>query len=170
MQQPEKRAPRTGARVPTKRRGLTDEQTQAWQGERPWPVKALTWLLGLEGILLGLGGFFYLRGGDSLLTTLIERPFYAAFVPLSILALIATIGFLRPRPGAWVIAMLVQGLLLFMALASYFGRGSRDPVLYTMLLYGVIMVVYLNYAEVPLVFRVQPGIEPLEEGDGGRSR
>lgn len=159
-------ATRSNTRTPKKRRGLSNEQARRWQGERPWPVKVLTWLLGLQGVLLGLVGVFNLQGGESLLAVLIERPFYATFVPLSILSLIATIGFLRPRPGAWVVAMLVQGLMLLTALVSYFGYASRAPVLYAMLVYGVVMVLYLNYAEVPLVFRVQPGVALLEDEEG----
>lgn len=153
QEQPDKHGPRPQR----KRRGLSNEQARRWQGERPWPVKALTWLLGLEAQLLALGAFFNLQGAERLTVILIEHPFYAAFVPLSILALIATIGFFRPRPGAWVVAMLVQGLMLFMALVRYFGDGPRDTVMYVMLVYGVAMVLYLNYADVPLVFRVQPG-------------
>jgi hypothetical protein len=145
------------------RRGLSNEQAQRWQGERPWPVKALTWLLVLEGLLLGLGAYFNLPDGETLFATVIEHPFYAAYIPLSGLALIAAIGFLQLRPGAWVIAMLAQGLLLLTALIRYFGGASRDWELYVMLVYGVFMVLYLNYAEVPLVFRVQPGIDVTEE-------
>jgi hypothetical protein len=35
-----------------------------------------------------------------------------------------------------------------------------------MLVYGVAMVLYLNYADVPLIFRVQPG-ETLRKDEEG---
>ncbi len=142
----------------TMRRDLSEEDVRLGQADRPWPVKALTWLLALESVLLGLTGFFHLQGSESVLDLLLEHPFFAAFIPLGLLALIATLGFLQLRPGAWVIAMLVQGLTLLTALVAYFGAGSRSPVLYIMMFCAVIMVLYLNYAEVPLVFRVQPGV------------
>lgn len=146
-----------------KRRALSNEQAVRWQGERPWPVKALTWLLALETVALGALAFIYLQGSESIIEKLAERPFFAAFVPLSLLALLATLGFLRLRPGAWVIAMLVQGLMLLAALLSYFGSNHREPVVFATMFYGVVMVVYLNYADVPLVFRVQPGAPLVED-------
>lgn len=149
----------------TKRRELSNERAKVWSG-RPWPVRVLTWLLALQGLLLGLLGFFNLRHSESLIGAFGERPLYLAVVPLSLLALIAVIGFVQLRPGAWVVAMLLQGLMLLMALGVYFTGSTADAVLYAMLLYGVVMVLYLNYAEVPLIFRVQPGetpAEPVEE-------
>lgn len=169
MQQSERRRSQADRDPRTKQHALSNEARRARLGERSWPVRVLTLLLGLQAALLAVIGFFNSQAGASLVELLLERPFYAVFIPLSILALIAAVGFLRPRPGAWVIAMMVQGLMLLAALIRYFGAGPRDAVLYGMLLYGVVMVLYLNYAEVPLVFRVQPG-EPLTEeteGDGG---
>lgn len=150
----------------TKQRELSNERARVWSEERPWPVKILTWLLALEGVLLGLMGFFNLQGGGSVMDRLADRPFFASVVPLSLLALIAVIGFVQLRPGAWVVAMLLQGMLLLMALIAYFSSAEDEPMLYVMLLYGVVMVLYLNYAEVPLVFRVQPGEAPVEEQAG----
>lgn len=169
MQQSERRSSRLDRDPRTKRRALSNEAARVRQGERSWPVRVLTLLLGLQAALLAVIGLLNLQTDESLVALLLERPFYAVLIPLSILALIAALGFLRLRPGAWVIAMMVQGLTLLAALIRYFGDGPRDAVLYGMLLYGVIMVLYLNYAEVPLVFRVQPGEALAEEteGDGG---
>ncbi len=150
----------------TKRRELSNERARVWQEERPWPVRVLTALLALQGLLLGLLGLFNLWGSDNLFEAFRDHPFFVAVVPLSVLALIAVIGFVQLRPGAWVVAMLLQGLMLLMALAVYFSSPAADPVLYAMLFYGVVMVLYLNYAEVPLIFRVQPGELPEEEEVG----
>lgn len=146
---------------------MSNEVASRQQRERSWPIRVLTLLLGLQAVLLALISAFNLQGDESSLVFLLEHPFYAVLIPLSILALIAAIGFLRPRPGAWVIAMMVQGLMLLAALIRYFGSGPRDAILYGMMFYGVIMVLYLNYAEVPLVFRVQPGEVLEEEAVGG---
>lgn len=169
QQQSERRKSASDTEPRTKRRALSNEAAQGQQRRRSWPVRVLTLLLGLQAVLLALIGVINLQGGESLLGLLLEHPFYAVFIPLSILAVIAAIGFLRPRPGAWVIAMMVQGLMLLAALIRYFGSGPRDAILYGMMLYGVIMVLYLNYADVPLVFRVQPGevLEEEMEGDHG---
>lgn len=163
MQESEQRSSRLDNDPRTKRHALSNEAAQAQRGERSWPLRVLTLLLGLQAVLLALISAFNLQVDESLVGILLERPFYAVFIPLSIMALIAALGFLRPRPGAWVIAMMVQGLMLLAALMRYFGGGPHDAILYGMLLYGVIMVLYLNYAEVPLVFRVQPGQTLTEE-------
>ena len=167
QEQLEERTTETTGLQRTKQRGLSNENARVWRRERAWPVRALTWLLALESVLLAVAGYFNLQGGESVLALLVERPFYATFVPLALLALIATVGFTRLLPGAWVIAMLVQGLMLLTALATYFSAAPRSPVLYVMMVYAVVMVVYLNYAEVPLIFRVQPGTvsEAHEEGE-----
>ena len=89
-------------------------------------------------------------------------PDVAFFLPLpflAILGVIATIGFLWLRPGAWVVAMLVQCLHLIVTLTFYFFFEQRTFYLFAMMFFAVVMVVYLNYAEVPAVFRVAPGQE-----------
>lgn len=151
--------PHTGEERPpvTKERPLSNRRARVWGEERPWPIRVLTWLLALQGLLLALLGLFNMQGEGTVLMRVAEQPLYAAVVPLSVMALIAVIGFLQLRPGAWVVAMLLQGLMLLMALIAYFSQPLDDAVIYAMLFYGVVMVLYLNYAEVPLLFRVQPG-------------
>lgn len=144
-----------------KARELSNEDARVWSEARPWPVRALTLLLGIQGaavLAFGLWGFY----GWVPLTQMLATPETAFFVPLpalGILGLLATLGFLSLRPGAWVIAMLVQGLCLTVTLVFYFLYAQRTFHLFAMMFYAVVMVLYLNYAEVPAVFRSYPDEE-----------
>ena len=132
--------------------------TRAGSEERPWPVKMLTWLLIIQGIGLLLIGLFNVELETGLQRILVESSFFASLPALGILALVAAAGFFRPRPGAWVMAMLVQGLTLLITLLFYFRYRSENLFLYAIMVYSIIMVLYLNYAQVPLVFRGQPDL------------
>lgn len=92
-----------------------------------------------------------------------ETAFFLPLPALALLGLVATLGFLWLRPGSWVIAMLVQGLHLVVALVFYFLYGQQQLYLFAMMLFAIVMVVYLNYAEVPAIFRVYPD-EVKEDG------
>lgn len=137
---------------------------------RPWPVtaNALLLLLGAAGfaataaMLLGpLGVHWPLSPGlwqdhrDGLLLGV-------AFAVLAALALASAIGFVRVAPGAWLLAVLVQGLNLALALLLYF--QARPSYVYVMMVYGVVMVLYLHQADVQAVFRVDEA--PAEGGNG----
>jgi len=90
------------------------------------------------------------------------------FFALSALAVLAAVSFLRTRHNAWASAMLVQGLCLLIALVLYF---SGKPVyVYVMMLYGILMVLYLNYHEVRDVFRAKPGVEEQASVHRGEGR
>lgn len=129
---------------------------------RPWPVKALTLLLVVQGVGLLVLGVLSVDRTASLWEILMDDSFYATLPPLGVLALVTATGFLRLRPWAWVMAMLVQGLSLFVALVFYFRYRPQDLVIYGMMVYAIIMVLYLNYAEVPAVFGAHAG-----EGETG---
>lgn len=124
---------------------------------RPWPVKALTLLLVVQGLGLVILSLLSVDHGAGLRAILVDQSFYAALPPLGLLALVAAGGFLRLRPGAWVMAMLVQGLTLLIAIIFYFRYRPQNLLIYGMMVYALIMVLYLNYAEVPAIFRAQPG-------------
>ena len=126
---------------------------------RPWPVKALTLLLAVQGLGLVVLGLLSVDHTAGLWGILIDQSFYATLPPLGVLSLVAAAGFLRVRPGAWVMAMLVQALSLLVALIFYFRYQPQDLLIYGMMVYALIMVLYLNYAEVPTLFRAQPGEE-----------
>lgn len=126
--------------------------------QRPWPVKALTWLLFFQAVGLIVGGLLNVDLRTSLQQILIDTSFFASLPALGVLALVAAIGFLRPRPGAWVVAMLVEGLNLLLALLFYFRYGSDNFYLYAIMVYAIFMVLYLNYAQVPTTFRRAPAL------------
>lgn len=83
------------------------------------------------------------------------------FVPLGLLALIAVPGFLLLQPAAWVVAMFVQGMSLAGALILYF--TAKPGYVYPIMVVGVIMVLYLNYAEVADAFPSRPSQRQGEE-------
>ena len=137
----------------------TARRSQSADGGRPWPVRALTLLLVVQGLGLILIGLFSIDHTAGFWEILDDSSFYATLPPLGVVALIAAAGFLRLRAGAWVMAMLVQGLALLVALIFYFRYRPQNLLIYGMMVYALIMVLYLNYAEVPAIFRAQPGQE-----------
>ena len=141
---------------------LSNEEAGKTVELRPWPVRVLTILLAGQGVGLVITAYFHLREAADLNEIFVEHSFFAALPPLAILAGIAAVGFYQLRPGAWIMAMLVQGLLLLAALLVYFRNSPENLFLYGAMAYAIFMVIYLNYAQVPAVFRVQPG-EPVEE-------
>ncbi len=148
--------PRAG---PTTQRETGDDDARIWTEARPWPVRALTVLLGVQAAAMLLLTLLHLDGWPPALAEWSD-PDIAFVLPLpflGILGLIAMIGFLWLRPGAWVVAMLVQCLHLIVTLTFYFFFEQRTFYLFAMMFFAVVMVVYLNYAEVPAVFRVAPG-------------
>ena len=152
------RTPKTKSRAPAR---------------RPWPVTALGLLLLLQSAaLFALGTISLLatslKLGITLETVSEELPHAARgslFIALALLALLVAINFLRLRPGAWLSAMLVQGLTLLLALSLYLRDhpGGRLHYLYLIMLYGLFMVVYLNYGDVLAAFR--PKRERLDPRD-----
>lgn len=147
---------------PPKGGALSNEEAGKTAELRPWPVRALTFLLVVEGVGLVVIAYFNLRSASGIGEILAEQSFFAVLPPLGVLAGIAAIGFYHLRPGAWVTAMLVQGLLLLVTLLVYFRNGQDDFFIYGLMAFAIVMVIYLNYAQVPAVFRVQPG-QSLEE-------
>jgi hypothetical protein len=137
--------------------------------KRPWPVTANALLL------LAEAGGFALMGALHLLPLGVLWPLSEAlwntqraavvtgfvFALLAVLALAAAIGFGRVAPGAWLLAVLVQGLNLALALVLYF-KGRPDYV-YLMMLIGVLMVLYLHQSDVQAAFR-PPAANPEEAG------
>jgi hypothetical protein len=83
------------------------------------------------------------------------------FALLAALALASALGFLRMARGAWLLAVLVQGINLALALALYFGQ--RPAYVYAMMVYSVFMVLYLHQADVQAAFRPDESL-PLEAG------
>lgn len=75
------------------------------------------------------------------------------FLLISPLALVAGVGFLRLWAGAWLAAMLLQGLSLAVSLAIYFYLPDSPFFLYLGMAYSTLMVMYLNSHGVRASFR-----------------
>lgn len=143
--------------------------TKARQTARPWAVTANALLL-----LLGAGAAAYmaayLLGALGAQWPLTAEVWHAQrgqvivgfiFGLLAALALAAALGFMRLARGAWLLAVLVQGIALGLALVVYF--ASRPAYVYGLMVYGIVMVLYLHQADVQAAFR--PDEPPGETGE-----
>lgn len=161
--------PTEGTQLPATTRPSTARRVRGQttvQAGRPWPVTANALLL-----LLGSAGFA-LMGALSLLPLGVLWPLSPAlwntqraavltgfvFSLLATLSLAAAAGFLRVARGAWLLAVLVQGLNLALALVLYF--EGRPAYVYLMMVYGILMVLYLHQADVQAAFRPAPSATP----------
>ena len=151
--------------------------------KRTWPVTAVGLLLLLQAVgLFGFGAIHFatvylleplgqmleLSAEEQLLGMIKGIVMSIIFIPLSLLAILVAIGFLRLWRNAWTNAMLLQGLTLLIALLLYF--GGKPWYVYILMLYSVFMVLYLNYHDVRMTFRPKPVVEDREEayqGDAG---
>jgi hypothetical protein len=152
--------------------------------KRPWSVTAVGLLLLLQAVgLFVLGAIYfaivYLLDLWAPLSALsAEEVFFGVldkilmsiiFIPLSLLAILAAIGFLRLWRNAWTNAMLLQGFTLLIALILYF--TGKPFYVYILMLYSIFVVLYLNYYEVQVAFRSKPVIEDREKTpQGGKCR
>jgi lysylphosphatidylglycerol synthetase-like protein (DUF2156 family) len=153
---------------------MTSPLPKATRERRPWAVTANGLLLVLEGAgFLGAASLYL--GPQGLLWPVVTNVWDAAhialvtgfvFALLAALALFAGIAFFRLAPGAWVIAVLVQGADLFIALTLYF--GSRPFYVYAMMLGGLFMVLYLHQADVQIAFSTRRA-GPADSQRGTRS-
>ena len=123
---------------------------------RTGAVKIATWLLlGQTLALLALGILNFLDLGIGIELTPEEALgiFFKGltgsiiFITLACIALIATFSFWRMDSLAWTIGMLTQGLMLLAALIIFF-EGIMDVYAYTMMAYGIFMVIYLHMPDI----------------------
>jgi hypothetical protein len=154
--------PAPGPDVPANTRPHTARLARSQRPERPrrpWPVtaNALLLLLGAAGFLFMAAALLRPLGMRWPLTPELWQAHRGglvagfAFVLLAMLALAATLGFVRVARGAWLLAVLVQGLNLGLALVLYF--SGRPTYVYVMMVYGIVMVLYLHQADVQAAFR-----------------
>jgi len=151
--------------------------------KRPWSVTAVGLLLLLQAVgLFALGAIHFdmvylvdlwtplsaLSAEELLLGVANKVVMSIIFIPLSLLAVMAAVGFLRLWRNAWTNAMLLQGLTLLIALILYF--TAKPFYVYILMLYSIFMVLYLNYYHVQMAFRPEPVVESREgayQGDEG---
>ncbi len=122
-------------------------------------------LLCTLGLLSGAALYLFLTGNFEEITRWTglsaeaQRPALPDWIatlilfPLSLLSVVAAVGFMRLGRNAWLYAMFVQGAILLTSLLFYF-RGKPD---YFSMGFSVFIVIYLNYAEVRASFRPPQG-------------
>lgn len=128
--------------------------------KRPGAVTILGWLLLLQAaffvILAGL--HFYWLNAElhnipfNIPSATVIGLWGVAFSALGLLTLLSAAGFFRLWPIAWLTAVAIQGLSLLLALNQYF--HNKPFYAYLLMLTGTLMIVYLNYSEVPKAFHV----------------
>jgi magnesium-transporting ATPase (P-type) len=151
--------------------------------KRPWSVTAVGLLLLLQAVgLFGLGAIYFATvyllelwapltalSAEELLLGVVNKVIMSViFIPLSLLAILAAIGFLRLWHNAWTNAMLLQGLTLLIALTLYF--TGKPFYVYILMLYSIFMVLYLSYHDVQMAFRPKPMVENRKEIPQGGER
>lgn len=133
------------------------------ESKRPRSVTVLAVLIFIEGLAMFLIGLFNFYWSEIYEAMQIEGVYpsdiiYASWtiglaLPLGVLALIATFGLLRLWPTAWLMAMIVQGVMLFFFLVIHFTVPETNTVEYVVMTYAIFIVWYLNYSEVQASFR-----------------
>lgn len=116
---------------------------------RFWVRATGAFFLLLEAILIQLVWTFDPETTEMATTLL-------AFDLISGLAILAAIGFFFLRHVGWLSAMMAQGLSLFIALLVYFNSGLW--VAQVTMLYGILMVLFLNSILVRTAFRNRPAV------------
>jgi cellulose synthase/poly-beta-1,6-N-acetylglucosamine synthase-like glycosyltransferase len=134
----------------------------------PLPIRAITILLGLQTVGLISMLLYFLNQVDWDTELAAETPSRLAsdttllltlFLPISIGLVLVTLVFFLQRRSAWFLTMLLQGSSLFCCLWLYFMTDSflRDSRwLYIQIASSVILVLYLNTADVRTAFLSKP--------------
>ena len=81
-------------------------------------------------------------------------------LPASVLALVGVVGMFLLRTVGWGSAMLTQGMMLSGALLYYFRFDHHPGLLYLLMVYGIIMVLYLNSVDIRTRFSGTATSEP----------
>lgn len=153
--------------------GTENKRNEGSAGGGLSPKRRRTRLVTIVAILLALegAGFLSLALLQWLRGDLVEKvsipgigpyPFIVVFSLLGITAFVATVGFFRLWPAAWIAAVSVQGVSLLLSLILYV--TERPAYIYWIMIFCVVLAAYLNHPEVKSAF--QP--KPLGD-DGGES-
>lgn len=139
---------------------------------RPWPVTVGGFLLVAQGAaLLGMGFALLEAATEAARTPLrlsVGLPVFGTLcLVLALVAIVNGLHFLRRRRGAWLMAMLLQGLSLALALLLYW-RGHR-MYSYPMMVVGILLVVQLNRGDVMGYLQTRSGGRSRERGSSGHA-
>ncbi len=123
-----------------------------------WPLTAIGILLFFEAAGLATAGTlnFTAPAFEEILPSRLAgwgTSLSVLFLLISPLALVAGVGFMRLWSGAWLAAMLLQGLSLAVSLAIYFYLPESPFFLFLGMAYSTLMVLYLNSHGVRASFR-----------------
>jgi hypothetical protein len=132
---------------------------------RTWPVTLIGLLLLLQAAGLFTIGAFHISFVDITwrLTPqdfLVDIPIGlrgSLFIGLGLLALLAAIAFFRVWTSGWLLAVLVQGFSLSVAIVLYF--LEKHFYIYLIMAFGIFMVLYLNHPEVLISFKTKPAVK-----------
>ncbi len=124
--------------------------------------------IAISGRLLGLQalGLLFLANLTAPEPPIANHPFEQVwlaglFILMSIVSVLAALGLLRLRPLAWNVAMILEGVILFLTLSLY--RGPRPFYIYPLMFYGVLMVLNLNQPELRRSFPTEIMPAPANE-------
>lgn len=78
------------------------------------------------------------------------------FNPIGVLIALSAILFFFRFRGGWLLALLIEGVVLYVCLSLYFGN-QFIPLIYPIMLYGIFMVLFLNSGAVRKVFLPRMG-------------
>ena len=73
-------------------------------------------------------------------------------VPVAVFEVVTAVGIWMVRSGAWLRALILQGLLLIYCLSMYIS-GRSKPFIYLLMLLCILNVLYLNANDVRLTFQ-----------------
>jgi hypothetical protein len=103
------------------------------------------------------------------LTALDTLSFSTMFTLIAVVAFFTAFAFSLRRRSAWLVAMTLQGVILFCCLWIYFLTASHlraSLFIYLIMLYSILLVLYLNTTDVRQAFwRMADGEWRLEIGD-----
>lgn len=139
---------------------------------RSWSLRVIVLLLVIQAAgLVGISVSEYpwtaelpVLRDDALRVQLINTFFVSVtFLILAILAVLAALGVLRLLHSAWVLAMAVQAMLLFVCMFLYI--QEKPVVVYPIMLLCIILVLYLNSRDVRVAFRIRSSrtVETVDE-------
>ncbi len=139
---------------------------------RSWSLRVIVLLLivqaiGFVSISLSKStqiNWQYVLRSDSLPAQALDAVVISGmFIPLAILALLAAFGVLWVFRIGWLLAMIVQAVILLVCLTLYFQQ--KPSFVYPIMLSCIILVLYLNSLDVRLAFQVRPPSRPSEAED-----
>lgn len=127
---------------------------------RRWTIRVISLLLCVQAGLLGATALSFWVSVDwqeeleDVMPSVraLDILFLGGFlIPVAVVEAITAAQLWMAMRGAWLRAMIVQGILLIFCLSSYVSR-SDQPFIYIFMLTAIVIVLYLNTNDVRLAF------------------